>query len=415
MSQERDPAFEEWVAEARAVSCAEVVERRGIALSRGVERVGPCPVCGGTDRFAVNTRKDIWHCRGAGKGGKSILLVQYLDGADFLAACETLTGRPAPHGGAGTRLSARELEARERARQAQADARDATAEQYRERERRALFHLFQGATRIEESPTLRDYFRVRDLLAPPRCRVLRFFADAPYFHGREADGRGRSRPREIFRGPAMLAAITDDAGVFRGLHVTWIDLARPKGKAEIFDPETGELLPSKKVRGSKQGNRITLVPAPSGVARRAMAGEGIETTLSVWSDLVEQGWELAATEFAAGIDLGNLVGGADGTVPHPTDTVTDARGRIRPRRVAGPVPNLDSAAMWLPDSVAHLTFLADGDSDPFATRCAMERGETRHAVRGRQVSTAWAPEGMDFNDLRRRRHLPDGETGRAAA
>ena len=51
-------AFDEWVDDARAVSIAVPVERRSVSLkSSGGERVGPCPVCGGKDRFSINLTK----------------------------------------------------------------------------------------------------------------------------------------------------------------------------------------------------------------------------------------------------------------------------------------------------------------------------------------------------------------------
>jgi len=40
--------------------------RRFVNLKRGGsnEHVGPCPRCGGRDRFGVNTRKRVFNCRG---------------------------------------------------------------------------------------------------------------------------------------------------------------------------------------------------------------------------------------------------------------------------------------------------------------------------------------------------------------
>ncbi|GGF56553.1 hypothetical protein GCM10007301_15270 [Azorhizobium oxalatiphilum] len=409
-----DADFEAWLAEARSVTCEEVINRRGIQLSKGVERVGPCPACGGKDRFSINTRKDIWLCRGAGSG-RSILLVQHLDGCDFLAACETLTGRPSPRGESGTRLSAGELAAREAERQQKAVAAKRADNEYRERERRLSYELFRSSIRAREAPLLLACLERRGLRLPPACRALRFAPDVPYFHGTAQDDLGRTYKRILFRGPAMLAAITDEHSIFRGLHCTWLDLAQPKGKAVIFDPDTGELLPSKKVRGSKQGNRILLSPANDASApRRSIAGEGIETVLSVWAGLQAEGLGRPDTEFVSAIDLGNLSGAADGMVQHPSLVTVDTRGRQRPRRVSSPVPRMDSEAMWVPDSVSHLTLLADGDSDPFATRCAMERAQARHAVPGRHVTVAWPPLGFDFNDVLLGRHLAPAP-GRVAA
>ena len=91
-----DAASEAWVERARSVPIAREVERRGIKLRGRIERVGPCPRCGGVDRFAINVKKGVWNCRGCGVGGDVIRLVEYLDGVEFIAACETLTGEPPP-------------------------------------------------------------------------------------------------------------------------------------------------------------------------------------------------------------------------------------------------------------------------------------------------------------------------------
>jgi predicted P-loop ATPase len=81
-----------WIAKARAVKIEDELARRGFKLRGTIERSGPCPVCGGDDRFSINTKKQIFNCRGCGKGGDVIALAQFLDGGDFTAACATLAG-----------------------------------------------------------------------------------------------------------------------------------------------------------------------------------------------------------------------------------------------------------------------------------------------------------------------------------
>jgi phage/plasmid primase-like uncharacterized protein len=77
---------------AKAVPIEKVIEQRGIALRRnGVEREGPCPICGGDDRFSINTKEHVWNCRGCEKGGDVIALVRHLDGCDLKTAVYTLT------------------------------------------------------------------------------------------------------------------------------------------------------------------------------------------------------------------------------------------------------------------------------------------------------------------------------------
>src|SRR5262245_20881394 len=78
---------------AKAVPIESELDRRGHRLKRvGSELVGPCPVCGGRDRFGVNTRKQIWNCRGCAKGGDILDLVQHLDGVRLGEAVKSLTG-----------------------------------------------------------------------------------------------------------------------------------------------------------------------------------------------------------------------------------------------------------------------------------------------------------------------------------
>jgi phage/plasmid primase-like uncharacterized protein len=78
---------------ARAVKIQDEIERRGLNLKRqGSELVGPCPVCGGNDRFSINTKKNVFNCRNCDVGGDVIALVQHLDGRGFKDAITVLAG-----------------------------------------------------------------------------------------------------------------------------------------------------------------------------------------------------------------------------------------------------------------------------------------------------------------------------------
>jgi hypothetical protein len=93
----RTAAWDAWVERARAVRIESELTRRGIRLrGNGIERAGPCPVCGGDDRFSINTHKQVFFCRGCGGKGDVIDLVELLDGTDFAHAVETLAGAPPP-------------------------------------------------------------------------------------------------------------------------------------------------------------------------------------------------------------------------------------------------------------------------------------------------------------------------------
>jgi hypothetical protein len=86
----------EIIERARSVPIESVINQRGIKLNGKIEKCGPCPVCGGEDRFSINTKKGVWNCRQCGVGGDVIKLVEHLDNCGFIAACTTLTGEPAP-------------------------------------------------------------------------------------------------------------------------------------------------------------------------------------------------------------------------------------------------------------------------------------------------------------------------------
>jgi phage/plasmid primase-like uncharacterized protein len=68
----------------RAADSLAILARRGITLTgRRGWRCGPCPTCGGDDRFAVHPGKGAFNCRGCGaSGGSTIDLVAFLDGLD---------------------------------------------------------------------------------------------------------------------------------------------------------------------------------------------------------------------------------------------------------------------------------------------------------------------------------------------
>src|ERR1700722_12943854 len=81
---------------AGAVRIEDETERRGIKLIGQIDRCGPCPLCGGRDRFSINIRKQVFNCRGCAASGDVIALVRFLDGCGFLEALEYLTGERAP-------------------------------------------------------------------------------------------------------------------------------------------------------------------------------------------------------------------------------------------------------------------------------------------------------------------------------
>lgn len=55
---------------AKAADIQTVAEKAGAKLKRAGahELVGPCIMCGGDDRFSINTRDRVYNCRGSGGG-----------------------------------------------------------------------------------------------------------------------------------------------------------------------------------------------------------------------------------------------------------------------------------------------------------------------------------------------------------
>ena len=71
-----------------------LISRLGLQLRRhGRELVSACPKCGGRDRFAINIAKQLWNCRGCGRGGDPIDLVRHVEGRSFSEARKILSGR----------------------------------------------------------------------------------------------------------------------------------------------------------------------------------------------------------------------------------------------------------------------------------------------------------------------------------
>jgi phage/plasmid primase-like uncharacterized protein len=81
------------IEQARAVPIKTELERRGIRLRGRKQLAGPCPKCGGRDRFGVNTSKQVWICRICRVGGDVIRLVRHIDGSGFIDAVELLAGK----------------------------------------------------------------------------------------------------------------------------------------------------------------------------------------------------------------------------------------------------------------------------------------------------------------------------------
>jgi phage/plasmid primase-like uncharacterized protein len=87
-------AWNDCVQRARAIPITEIVQAKNIKLPHRARKylAGPCPVCGGDDRFSINLTKGLFFCRGCNVGGDAIDLVCLIENCNFVTAVGHMTG-----------------------------------------------------------------------------------------------------------------------------------------------------------------------------------------------------------------------------------------------------------------------------------------------------------------------------------
>lgn len=366
--------------EAMQTSCEAWAIRCRWKLAKGIDREGPCPLCGGTDRFAIHTGKNTFNCRRCGLSGSGVIdLVMKTQNVDFTRACEIVTGRSAdaPIDPERARRLAAEADA-------DREKREREAAEYRERARRAGRVIWEDATPRpwQVGQPVFDYLAVRGIdlakvhaQAPEALhRVIRQAIALPWW-----EQQGRTSVT-LHTGPAMVAAIQYPDGRFSGAHITWIDLDQPKGKLVLPPDDNGKDRKAKKMRGTHMGCAIRLYTPPH--PRRLVMGEGIESTLSVLCHAFEPD-----TAYWAGASLGNMAGKA---------------ARSADNKQIHDQPDTESECFLPPDWCEELVFLTDGDSPESRITEKLTRG-LRRAMRlrpGLKAKRVPAPSAdADTNDL----------------
>lgn len=373
-----DPAFEDWkqrAADVDLLSAASIVGAR-LKPAGGGEYVGPCPECGGTDRFSINVNKRKWNCRGSKGGVDAIGMVTHAGNMIFMQACEALTGEPPPN--AKSDPIDPEV-ARERAQERRAEAARREREEQQAREKKAL----RAADVFEmRKPILRThadyYLRGRGILLLPHQAIdLGFIPLLQYRGFRDADAEENEVLGEF---PCMVAAIRTADLRLIGVHRTYLDLKEPK---KLKPPGDTKRNKAKKVFGLEKTGFIRLGEIGEFVAM----GEGIETTL---------GWSLLpcapeGVTLMAGVSLGNISGGALETVPHPN---------ISGRYIQNGEPDPAKPGVILPPQVKRLRLLGDGDSDPPTTTAHLLTAVNRYSGQGVEVTAHVAPSKKDWANIR---------------
>lgn len=270
---------------------------------------------------------------------------EFGDALDLVAACTSRGDKKAAYrwacawlGVAEGMQPAQQQKPEQRARAAAANQDDV------ERRRRAALRLYLEARPSLAGTPAAAYLAGRgiDLAQLGRQpRALRFHPSCLHRSGR--------------RFPAMIAAISNLAGVHVATHRTWLqpDAAGQWIKARVEDP--------KMTLGTFAGGCIRLWRGASGKPLKdapedetVVVGEGIETCLSI---------ALACPELRvlAAVSLGNM------------------------------------AAIQLPPQIRNVILAADNDLKPKA-QLAFQRAVERHMDAGRDVRVARADVGKDFND-----------------
>jgi hypothetical protein len=367
--------------EARAVQNIDWALQQDWPLSRGgADRCGPCPKCGGEDRFSINITKNAWHCRKCEKGGGDVIsLVMHVEDADFKTALERITGRKA-----ADPVDPKEQERRARELAAKKQRQEAFAESARRKSQERARRILKQALAPKPYGAVSHYLRIRglskiaDAIDAGRSKLL--LAEISAYERRLLVGKGRSKTWEtIWTGPAMVASIRQPNNQAMGVHLTFLDADAPKGKARMVDPNDGKELRAKIMVGSQMQGAIRLYTPkrPKGI----VMGEGIETTLTALQEAFMPGYAY----WAAG-SLVNMAGGV----------LIDADNK---RQMD--MPDLNKPAFVPPPWCQELIFLRDSDSDSTATENKLIRGARRAmAMRpGLKARIADAMPGKDFNDM----------------
>ncbi len=264
-----DQQWEDYKVKANKTPLLVAAQKCGAVLKRGgKEHTGPCPACGGTDRFSVNPVKQKWNCRGAGGGGDAIGIMMHCMSVDFKAACEILTSEKPP-GGQGTWDEEAQKRAEERQKAAKAKAEQQALEQQQKEADTTEYalKLWEQARPIEGTPA-EAYLLGRGL---PRMH----WPDCLRFHpGLKYPDAGKL--------PALVCRVDDTMGDLTGI---WrIFITKDGQKANVESAKLG--------LGPVSGGAVRLFePADNEIC----IAEGVETALAVYALTGRSCWSCLST------------------------------------------------------------------------------------------------------------------------
>jgi hypothetical protein len=379
-----------------------MVAAREVPLKRrGHKQAGPCPFhVEKTGSFFIfgEGATAHYHCFGCGAHGDVIGFVMRTQDLSFVEACKMLTEQ----GG----LDRPDVLAAASRRAAEATSRAQAEEAQRQAVQRQMSRAIWRETETAGAQTpVRRYFAGRgiELSRLPDGRLpedIRFHPHLNYWWTPDpSEAKPNPMPRAIATLPAIVAAIRGADGAGIGVEITYLSLSG-WGKAEVVDPETGEILTAKKMRGNPWGGAVRL----AGTARTMGFCEGKETGLSVMC--AEPGLPVWAA-----LSIGNLAGGGLGrgrrvAIPEglrtqvPQGSSSAKRGSRMYRYLPSAVPDPDSPAFMPPSQCVRAILLEDADNaDPESADCQYACAAARWIKAGKDVSRVRPPDGLDFNDM----------------
>ena len=399
----------DWVDQARTADFLALAHQHGaqhLKKTGTAEWVGPCPLCGGKDRFSINVKKRVCNCRGCGLSGSTIDFVAGVTGCAFIEAVERINGTPRPDRSRDETLEQRN------SRLATNAARNADYQQRQEEDRAAeaakARHTEQAITAILHKDRAvsiwgthaEAYLKARGLTPNPRLvQDIRFVPDLDYW------GAGDNGTRSVIHLatlPAIVAVIRNFAHDIIGISQTYLDPVEPRKWIPTGSPSNSPT----KIRGEKKGGMIRLGKTSDVLA----LGEGWANCLA-WHQL---GGGPENVTLAAAIDLGNLAGGATGSWDHPV--LKDADGRRI--KIKNGIPDMKHPGVILPAEwgIKQIILLADLDSETFSTAAALRTAGNRFRAMGIEVEIAWPDRGKDWNDcLIKEMETAGGDAGNSRA
>lgn len=250
-----------------------ILESAGIDASHLKSKHGPCPICGGKDRFRFDDKegRGTYFCNqcGAGDGIKLLMLHSGYDFKEALRFVErTLNGNPESVGNILKRIK---------------PFVPSTTEDNPKAKRKRLIDVWSQSKPIVHGDPSDRYLQARGIKLNSWPKSLRYHPNLPYYDDEKRTVTGKF--------PAMIALVQDQHSKGISLHRTYLG---DGCKANVPKPKK---LMSPVVKGSILGGAIRLYPSVEDST--LTLAEGVETALAIH---IATGFSVWATVSALGME-----------------------------------------------------------------------------------------------------------------